>query len=241
MSKKEKNMNNVEEKDIKKADNEAADTTTDANAANTDNKDADTVETQGSSDADVKKGTRKQIDKMCAEVEVISGQKAYWFKMDENGELAGGIAKFLQEKKDAVIEDLNDRLKRQMAEFDNYRKRTDKEKSAMFEMGASDVIKKLLPIVDNFERGFKSVTEEELQTPFAKGMDMVYKQTMKMLEDLQVKPIEALGSEFNPDFHNAVMHVEDDSQGENIIVEEFEKGYTYRDVVIRHSMVKVAN
>ena len=187
------------------------------------------------------KGTRKQIDKMCAEVEVISGQKAYWFKMDENGELAGGIAKFLQEKKDAVIEDLNDRLKRQMAEFDNYRKRTDKEKSAMFEMGASDVIKKLLPIVDNFERGFKSVTEEELQTPFAKGMDMVYKQTMKMLEDLQVKPIEALGSEFNPDFHNAVMHVEDDSQGENIIVEEFEKGYTYRDVVIRHSMVKVAN
>ena len=110
-----------------------------------------------------------------------------------------------------------------------------------FEMGASDVIKKLLPIVDNFERGFKSVTEEELQTPFAKGMDMVYKQTMKMLEDLQVKPIEALGSEFNPDFHNAVMHVDDDSQGENIIVEEFEKGYTYRDVVIRHSMVKVAN
>ena len=125
-----------------------------------------------------------------------------------------------------MIEDLQDRLKRQMAEFDNYRKRTDKEKSAMFEMGASDVVKKLLPIVDNFERGFKSVTEEELQTPFAKGMDMVYKQTIKMLEDLQVKPIEAVGSE---------------SQGENIIVEEFEKGYTYRDVVIRHSMVKVAN
>ena len=106
---------------------------------------------------------------------------------------------------------------------------------------ASDAVKKLLPIVDNFERGFKSVTEEELQTPFAKGMDMVYKQTIKMLEDLQVKPIEAVGSEFNPEFHNAVMHVEDDSQGENIIVEEFEKGYTYRDVVIRHSMVKVAN
>lgn len=104
-----------------------------------------------------------------------------------------------------MIEDLQDRLKRQMAEFDNYRKRTDKEKSAMFEMGASDVVKKLLPIVDNFERGFKSVTEEELQTPFAKGMDMVYKQTIKMLEDLQVKPIEAVGSEFNPEFHNAVM------------------------------------
>ena len=143
--------------------------------------------------------------------------------------------------KDAVIADLQDRVKRQMAEFDNFRKRTDKEKSAMFEMGASDVIKKLLPVVDNFERGFKSITDDEKETPFAKGMDMVYKQTMKMLEDLEVKPIEAVGLEFNPDVHNAVMHVEDDSVGEGIVVEEFEKGYTYRDTVIRHSMVKVAN
>ncbi len=146
-----------------------------------------------------------------------------------------------KDPKDAVIEDLQDRVKRQMAEFDNFRKRTEKEKSAMFEMGASDVIKKLLPIVDNFERGFKSVSEEELGTPFVKGMDMVYKQTLKMLNDMDVKPIESVGSEFNPDFHNAVMHIEDDSVGENIIVEEFEKGYTYRDTVIRHSMVKVAN
>lgn len=143
--------------------------------------------------------------------------------------------------KDAVIADLQDRVKRQMAEFDNFRKRTDKEKSAMFEMGASDVIKKLLPVVDNFERGFKSITDEEKETPFAKGMDMVYKQMIKMLEDLEVKPIEAVGLEFNPDLHNAVMHVEDESAGEGIIVEEFEKGYTYRDTVIRHSMVKVAN
>ena len=143
--------------------------------------------------------------------------------------------------KDAVIADLQDRVKRQMAEFDNFRKRTDKEKSAMFEMGASDVIKKLLPVVDNFERGFKSITDDEKETPFAKGMDMVYRQMIKMLEDLEVKPIEAVGLEFNPDFHNAVMHVEDESAGEGIIVEEFEKGYTYRDTVIRHSMVKVAN
>lgn len=146
-----------------------------------------------------------------------------------------------KDPRDAVIDELQDRVKRQMAEFDNYRKRTDKEKSAMFEMGASDVIKKLLPIVDNFERGFKAITDEEKETPFAKGMDMVYKQTMKMLEDLEVKPIEAVGLEFNPDVHNAVMHVEDDSVGEGIVVEEFEKGYTYRDTVIRHSMVKVAN
>lgn len=191
---------------------------------NIDSKDADTVETQGFSDADVKEDAKASNDASDAE------------EAEETVDINNK-----KDQKDAVIEDLQDRLKRQMAEFDNYRKRTDKEKSAMFEMGASDVIKKLLPIVDNFERGFKSVTEEELQTPFAKGMDMVYKQTVKMLEDLNVKPIEALGSEFNPDLHNAVMHVDDDSQGENIIVEEFEKGYTYKETVIRHSMVKVAN
>ena len=213
MSKKDNNINNVDEADVNIND---TDVTSDTD------KDADTVEAQGSSDADVK--TEKSDD--------ASDAQGAEETVDINNK---------KDQKDAVIEDLQDRLKRQMAEFDNYRKRTDKEKSAMFEMGASDVVKKLLPIVDNFERGFKSVTEEELQTPFAKGMDMVYKQTIKMLEDLQVKPIEAVGSEFNPEFHNAVMHVEDDSQGENIIVEEFEKGYTYRDVVIRHSMVKVAN
>lgn len=146
-----------------------------------------------------------------------------------------------KDPKDALIDELQDKVKRQMAEFDNYRKRTEKEKSAMFELGASDVIKRLLPIVDNFERGFKSVEEEDLDTPFAKGMDMVYKQTIKMLEEIDVKPIEAVGAEFNPELHNAVMHVEDEEAGESVIVEEFEKGYTYRDTVIRHSMVKVAN
>lgn len=146
-----------------------------------------------------------------------------------------------KDPKDLKIAELTDRVQRQMAEFDNFRKRTEKEKSAMFEMGASDIIKKLLPVIDNFERGFKSVSDEELETPFAKGMDMVYKQFLKLLEDADVKPIEAVGNEFNPDLHNAVMHVDDESVGENIIIEEFEKGYTYRDSVIRHSMVKVAN
>ncbi len=146
-----------------------------------------------------------------------------------------------KDQKDAVIEELQDKVKRQMAEFDNFRKRTDKEKSTMYEMGASEVIKKLLPVVDNFERGFKSITDEDKETPFAKGMDMVYKQIMKMFEDIDVKPIEAVGVEFNPEVHNAVMHIDDDSVGESIIVEEFEKGYTYKDTVIRHSMVKVAN
>lgn len=146
-----------------------------------------------------------------------------------------------KDPKDAIIAELQDRVKRQMAEFDNFRKRSEKEKSAMFEMGASNVVKKLLPIVDNFERGFKSVSEEELETPFAKGMDMVYKQTLKMLDELGVKPIEALGLEFDLELHNAVQHVEDDSVGENVIVEEYEKGYTYNGTVIRHSTVVVAN
>ena len=146
-----------------------------------------------------------------------------------------------KDKKDEQIADLTDKLTRQMAEFDNYRKRTEKEKSAMYEIGARDVIEKILPVVDNFERGFVTVSEEEKENPFVQGMDKVYKQLMTMLEGLGVKPIEALGQEFNPDLHHAVMHVEDEEAGENVIVEEFQKGYMYRDSVVRYSMVKVAN
>ena len=146
-----------------------------------------------------------------------------------------------KDKKDEKIEELTDRLTRQMAEFDNFRKRTEKEKSQMYEIGAKDIIEKILPIVDNFERGLGSMNEEEKATPFAEGMEKIYKQLMTTLESLGVKPIDAVGAEFNPDFHNAVMHVEDDSVGENVIVEEFQKGYLYKDFVVRHSMVKVAN
>lgn len=146
-----------------------------------------------------------------------------------------------KDPKDEKIEDLTDKLTRQMAEFDNYRKRTEKEKSAMYEIGAKDIIEKILPVIDNFERGFQSVEDGKKDDPFVDGMDKVYKQLMKTLEDAGVKQIEALGEEFNPEFHNAVMHVEDDEAGENIIVEEFQKGYLYRDSVVRHSMVKVAN
>ncbi len=146
-----------------------------------------------------------------------------------------------KDKKDEKIEELTDRLTRQMAEFDNFRKRTEKEKSQMYEIGAKDIIKKILPIVDNFERGLGSMNEEEKATPFAEGMEKIYKQLMTTLESLGVKPIDAVGQEFNPDFHNAVMHVEDEELDENIIAEEFQKGYMYRDSVVRHSMVKVAN
>ena len=153
----------------------------------------------------------------------------------------GKIFKKKKDPKDEKIEELSDKLLRQMAEFDNFRKRTEKEKSAMYEIGAKDIIEKLLPVVDNFERGFTTVAEEDKEDAFVTGMEMVYKQLMTMLEGVGVKPIEAVGQEFNPDLHNAVMHVEDETVGENIIVEEFQKGYTYRDSVVRYSMVKVAN
>ena len=146
-----------------------------------------------------------------------------------------------KDKKDEKIEELTDRLKRQMAEFDNFRKRTEKEKSSMYEIGAKSVIEKILPVVDNFERGLASVPEEQKEDPFVQGMDKIYKQILTTLEEIGVKPIEAVGQEFDPNFHNAVMHVEDEALGENVIAEEFQKGYLYRDTVVRHSMVKVAN
>lgn len=146
-----------------------------------------------------------------------------------------------KDKKDEKIEELTDRLTRQMAEFDNFRKRTEKEKSQMYDIGAKDIIEKILPVVDNFERGLGSMSEEDKSTPFAEGMEKIYKQLMATLDGIGVKPIEAVGQEFNPDFHNAVMHEENEEAGENIITEEFQKGYMYRDSVVRHSMVKVAN
>ena len=146
-----------------------------------------------------------------------------------------------KDKKDEKIEELTDRLTRQMAEFDNFRKRTEKEKSQMYEVGAKDIIEKILPVVDNFERGLDAVPEEKKEDPFIQGMEKVYKQFMTVLENVEVKPIEALGNQFDPNFHNAVMHVEDENFGENEVAEEFQKGYMYRDSVVRHSMVKVAN
>lgn len=146
-----------------------------------------------------------------------------------------------KDKKDEKIEELTDRVTRQMAEFDNFRKRTEKEKSQMYEIGAKDVIEKILPVVDNFERGLQAVPEDKAEDPFVDGMEKIYKQMMTTLEEIGVKPIEAVGQEFNPDYHNAVMHIEDEELGENTVAEEFQKGYTYRETVVRHSMVKVAN
>lgn len=132
-------------------------------------------------------------------------------------------------------------MKRQMAEFDNFRKRTEKEKSQMYGLGARDVIEKILPVVDNFERGLAAVPEEEKENPVIQGMDKIYRQLTTVLTELGVTPIEAVGQPFNADFHNAVMHIEDENFGENEVVEDFLKGYMYKDTVIRYSMVKVAN
>ena len=146
-----------------------------------------------------------------------------------------------QDKKDIAIADLTDRLKRSMAEFDNFRKRSEKEKATMFDMGARSIAEKILPVVDNFERAMVAAPKEGDGKAFSDGITMIYNQLKKTLEDLGVKPIDCVGQAFDPNFHNAVMHIEDESLGENVVAEELLKGYMYKDSVLRHSMVKVAN
>ena len=184
------------------------------------------AETKGSVEEEASKETEESQDTKDTE----SKEKKKFFAKKEK-----------KDKKDEKIEELTDRLTRQMAEFDNFRKRTEREKSQMYEIGAKDIIEKILPVIDNFERGLAAVPEESKEDPFVEGMEKIYKQIMTTLEGVGVKPIEAVGQEFNPDFHNAVMHVEDEEAGENIITEEFQKGYMYHDSVVRHSMVKLAN
>jgi molecular chaperone GrpE len=168
-------------------------------------------------------------DESAEESEAV-GEKKGFFKKKEK-----------KDKKDEQIAELMDKVKRQLAEFENFRNRTEKEKSQMYAIGARDVIEKILPVVDNFERGIKSIPEEEKESPVASGMEMIYKQLMTVLEGLGVTPIEAVGQEFDPNLHNAVMHVENEELGENVVAEELQKGYRYKDAVLRHSMVTVAN
>lgn len=210
-------------KAAEQADQEAAETSDDSGNTAEPNEEPKAEATDGEAAGESEKEEAKD-----GEEEPKSGKKLFGKKNKKD-------------KKDEKIEELTDRLTRQMAEFDNFRKRTEREKSQMYEIGAKDIIDKILPVVDNFERGLGAVKEEDKEDPFIQGMEMVYKQLMTTLESVGVKPIEAIGQEFNPDFHNAVMHVEDEEVGENIIVEEFQKGYMYRDSVVRHSMVKVAN
>ncbi len=189
----------------------------------------------------------KELEKENQETEASEEKEAKASETDketEKSEDAGKKEKAPEKKKDPKdekIDELNDKLRRSMAEFDNYRKRTDKEKSTMYEIGAKDVIEKILPIVDNFERGLNTIPEDAKGTAFAEGMEKIYKQFVKTLDDLGVKPIEAVGKPFDPNFHNAVMHVEDENLGENVVAAELQKGYTYKESIVRHSMVQVAN
>ncbi len=193
--------------------------------------DADTVETQDGEDP-----IAGEEEEAAAEEEPEEDDKAAKkakksrFKTDKKQDV-------LNEK----ISELEDKVKRQMAEFDNFRKRTDKEKNAMFETGARSVIEKILPVVDNFERGLASIPEEEKGTPFAEGMEMIYKQLIGELEKMEVKPIPAVGEEFDPNLHNAVMQVESEEYESGVVAQELQRGYTYRDSVVRHSMVAVVS
>lgn len=234
---KEKDMNQekTQEEMVKEAVEEAKKAAAESAEAESQEKDEDAcAEEQAEPEEEVEIGSAiesegtEQEDK---DADEASGEKKSRFFGKKNK----------KDKKDEKIEELTDKLTRQMAEFDNFRKRTEKEKSQMYEIGAKDIIDKILPVVDNFERGLGAVAGEEKENPFVQGMDKVYKQLMTTLEGIGVKPIEAVGQEFNPDFHNAVMHEENEEIGENIITEEFQKGYMYRDSVVRHSMVKVAN
>lgn len=167
-----------------------------------------------------------------AETEEKQAKGKGFFKSSKSKEL---------EAKEAKIAELTDRLMRAMAEFDNYRKRTEKEKAMMYDLGVKSILEKILPVVDNFERGLASVAEEDKNSSFVQGIELIYKQLMTILDDIGLKPIDAVGKEFDPNLHNAVMHGEDENLGANIVSEEFQKGYTYRDMVVRHSMVKVVN
>ena len=201
----------------------------------------------------LKEPSADEVDKEAGETEKTEEVKAEDQTSDQTDETADAETaevpeekskksfrkKEKKDKKDEKIEELTDQVRRQMAEFDNFRKRSEKEKSAMYEVGAKSVIEKILPVVDNFERGLQTIPEEDAGTPFAEGMQMIYKQLMTSLEEIGVTPIEAVGEEFNPDIHNAVMQVESDEFESGVVAQELQKGYKYRDSVVRHSMVGV--
>ena len=219
----------TEEQDIveetAEASEEAVTDTEEVQEADTDAADAEETDTQ-SEDADTA-GETAESEEEASDDKEDSAKKSFFKKK--------------KDKKDEQIEELNDRLKRQMAEFDNFRKRSEKEKSQMFDMGAKTIIEKILPVVDNFERGLAAVPEEQKDDAFVSGVDKVYKQLMTELEAAGVKPIVCIGEEFNPEYHNAVMQVESEEFGTGVVAQELLKGYTYKDTVVRHSMVAVVS
>ena len=204
-------------------------------------KEADTEATEAEtseSPEEAKEDTSEEAAEENTSEEDVSEESA----SDDNKKKGFGKKQKADKKQDAMkekIDELEDKVKRQLAEFENFRNRTEKEKSQMFESGAKSVIEKILPVVDNFERGLATVPEDEKGKPFSEGMEMIYKQLMTELEKMEVKPIEAVGTEFNPDLHNAVMQVESEEYESGVVAQELQKGYTYRGTVVRHSMVAV--
>ena len=223
--------NKAEEIEIEGADEESTQAAEEA-------KDTDMNETESDDDASTDaeaKADEKADDKSDDKADDKSDDKAD----DKSDEKKGLFKKKKKDKKDEQIEELNDRLKRQMAEFENFRKRSEKEKSQMFDMGAKTIVEKILPVIDNFERGLAAVPDDKKDDPFITGMDKVYKQMLTELDAAGVKPIECVGQEFDPDFHNAVMQVENDELESGTVAQELQKGYMYKDSVVRHSMVSV--
>ena len=195
----------------------------------------DAVEAKKAEDAEKTEATDEDTSEKDDKTEKTEEVSDEYNKKEKDG----FFKKKKKDKKDEQIEDLSDRLKRQMADFDNFRKRTEKEKTQMFDMGARTIIEKILPVVDNFERGLAAVSEDEKENAFVDGMDKVYKQLLTELDAAGVKPIEAVGKEFDPEFHNAVMQVESDEYESGVVAQELQKGYMYKDSVVRHSMVAV--
>lgn len=225
------------EKEMQKQNEEAAKET----AGNEEKETVLDEKEEGAADGSVSRDGDGQEPEAEEAEEAVSGEDS-----GENAEEAKAEGKKLfgkkEKKKDKAqerIEELEDKVKRQLAEFENFRNRSEKEKTAMYEVGAKSVIEKLLPVIDNFERGFLTVPEEEKDSPFVDGMNKVYKQLITELESIGVKPIEAVGLEFDPNLHNAVMQVESEEYESGVVAQELQKGYTYRDTVVRHSMVAV--
>lgn len=219
------NMNEQKDENLRNHENDSTDTEVSNSTEESKQEDVSSEET-------LMDGEDLETDTDETDSSVEKQGKKSFFKSAKSKEMA---------MKDQKIEELTDRLKRNMAEFDNYRKRTEKEKTQMFELGAKSIIEKILPVIDNFERGLAAVSEEEKGGAFAQGIELIYKQLMTTLTEIGVEPIDAVGKEFDPALHNAVMHGEDDSLGENIVSDEFQKGYLYKGNVVRYSMVKVVN
>ena len=227
----EQNKEQVEEDILQNTETVDEDTAQTSEPGETDETGNAETEDVNTSDADTQETPDSEETNGTADAESVqAGEKKGFFKKNKK-----------KDKTDEKIEELTDQVKRQMAEFDNFRKRTEKEKTQMYEIGAKSIIEKVLPVVDNFERGLAAVPEENKEDPFVEGMNKIYKQLMTMLEEAEVKPIEAVGKEFDPNLHNAVMQTESEEYESGVIAQELQKGYTYRDSVVRHSMVAVVS